>query len=52
MINKENIYRGLVAGLVLIQLLELVVPLKLTILDACFAIGVTILGIPSLSRSF
>ena len=52
LINKENIYRGLVAGLVLIQLLELVVPLKLTILDACFAIGVTILGISSLSRSF
>ena len=50
--NKANLYRGLVVGLVLIQLLELVVPLNLTILDACFAIGVTILGISRLSRSF
>lgn len=52
LINKGNLYRSLIVGLVLIQLLELVVPLNLTVLDALFAIGIAVLGIQNLSRSF
>lgn len=51
-INKQNIYHGLILGLVLVQLLGLVVPVNLTLLDALLAITVSLLGIQSLSRSF
>lgn len=51
-INKQNIYHSLILGLVLVQLLGLVVPVNLTLLDALLAITVSLLGIQSLSRSF
>jgi hypothetical protein len=47
-----KIYRWLILGLVIIQLLGLIVPVNLTVLDAICAIGVSILGLPHLSRSF
>lgn len=52
LINKGNLYRSLIVGLVMIQLLEMVVPLNLTVIDAIVAIGVAVLGIKNLSRSF
>lgn len=52
LINKGNLYRSLIVGLVLIQLFEMVVPLNLTVIDAIVAIGVAVLGIKNLSRSF
>ncbi|MCG0754343.1 hypothetical protein IMAU60045_01943 [Lactiplantibacillus plantarum] len=51
-INKATIYHSLVLSLIIIQLLSLIVPVNLTLLNAVLAIGVSILGIQSLSRSF
>lgn len=51
-LNKENIYHSLILGLVLIQLLGLVLPIDLTILDALIALIVLVIGIKNLSRSF
>ncbi|GEO65688.1 hypothetical protein [Levilactobacillus spicheri] len=47
-----RIYQWLILGLVIIQLLGLIVPVNLTVLDAICAIGVSVLGLPHLSRSF
>lgn len=51
-INKENIYHGLIMGLVVIQLLSLVLSIDFTLLDSIIALSVLILGIKNLSRSF
>jgi len=51
-INKKNIYHSLILGLVIVQLLGLVLPIDLTLLDAVITIGVAILGIHNLGRSF
>lgn len=50
--KKDNIYRLLILGLVLTQLLGLVIPVDLTLLEALFAVGISLYGIRKLSRSF
>ncbi|EIW12990.1 putative membrane protein [Lactiplantibacillus pentosus KCA1] len=51
-INKTALYRGMILGLALVQLLSLIVPINLTLLNALLAIGISSLGIHNLSRSF
>ncbi|WP_245994794.1 hypothetical protein [Companilactobacillus furfuricola] len=51
-VNKDNVYHILILGLVLTQLLGLIIPIDLTLLEAVFAIGVSIFGIQKLSKSF
>lgn len=52
LINKGNIYRSLIVGLVLVQLLGLIIPMNLTLLEAFVAMLISILGIQNLNRSF
>lgn len=51
-VSQGTLYRSLVVGLVLVQLLGLVVPINLTVLAALLALGVSLLGIRRLGRPF